>query len=92
MKQKIRRLYPTAPLENNDLEQRLERKIKIINSFRNSIKNIKKMITYFKNKNHKSKNKLKKIKHLLQYQNQSTQLLLLVQPQRPYRYWSTVLA
>ena len=67
MKQKTRRLYPTAPLKNNDLEQRLEKKIKIVNSFMNSIKSIKKMITYFKNKNHKSKNKLKNIKHFFQY-------------------------
>ena len=28
MEQKAERLYPSAPLENNDLEQRLEQKIK----------------------------------------------------------------
>ena len=67
MEQKTRRLFQTAPLENNELEQRLEKKIKKVKRFRNSIKKIQKMKTYFKNRSHKSKNKQKNIKHLLQY-------------------------
>ena len=45
MEQKTDRLYPSAPLENNDLEQGLERKLNDVNSFNNSIFNIKEMIT-----------------------------------------------
>ena len=67
MEQKTRRLFRTVPLENNDLEQRLEKKIKNVNTFRNSIKKTKNLITYFRDKNHKSKNTQKNIKHLLQY-------------------------
>ena len=57
MEQKTDRLYPPAPFENKkiDIEQRLEKKIDDVNSFNNHINNIKQMITYFKNKNHKSK-------------------------------------
>ena len=55
MEQKTDRLYPSAPLENNDLEQRPKKKLNDINSFNSSIKNIKEMITYFKDKNNKSK-------------------------------------
>ena len=36
------RLYPSAPLENKDIEQRLEKKLNDVNSFNNSINNIKK--------------------------------------------------
>ena len=64
MEQKCDRLYPSAPLENNDLEQRLEKKTNDVNSFNNSINNIKQMIPYFKDKNHKSKKKYKKYKTL----------------------------
>ena len=65
MDQKCDRLYPTAPLlENIDLEKRLEKKINDVNSFNNHIKNIKEMITYFKDKNHQSKNKYKNYKTL----------------------------
>ena len=60
MEQKCDNLYPSAPLlENIDLEKRLEKKINDVNSFNNHINNIKEMITYFKNKNHKSKKKYK---------------------------------
>ena len=45
MEQKCDRLYPTAPLENIDLEQRLEKKINDVKSFINHINNIKEMIT-----------------------------------------------
>ena len=55
MEQKTARLYTSAALKNNDLEQRLEKKLSDVNSFNNSISNIKEMITYFEDKNHKSK-------------------------------------
>ena len=45
MEQKCDRLYPSLPLENADLEQRLEKKINDVNSFNNHINNIKEMIT-----------------------------------------------
>ena len=51
------KLYPSAPLEKNYLEQRLEKKFNDVNSFNNHINNFKEMILYFKDKNHKSKNK-----------------------------------
>ena len=63
MEAKTDRLYPSAPLsENIDLEKRLEKKLNDVNSFNNHIINIKEMITYFKDKNHKSKKKYKKYK------------------------------
>ena len=55
MEVKTDKLYPSAPLENIDLEQRLEKKLIDVNSFNNSINNIKEMITYFKDKTYKSK-------------------------------------
>ena len=65
MEQKCDKLYPTEPLlENIDLEKRLEKKIIDVNSFNNHINNIKEMITYFKDKNHKSKEKYKNYKTL----------------------------
>ena len=65
MEQKCEKLYPSAPLlENIDLEKRLEKKINDVNSFNNHINNIKEMITYFKDKNHKSKKKYKNHKTL----------------------------
>ena len=60
---KTEKLYPSAPLkENNDLEQRLEKKINDVNSFNNHINNMKEMIINFKNKNSKSKRSLHNIK------------------------------
>ena len=60
MEQKCDLSYPTAPLlENIDLEKRFEKKINDVNSFINHISNIKEMITYFKDKNNKSKKKYK---------------------------------
>ena len=56
MDQKCDRLYPSAPLQQDNLEQRLE-KINDVNSFNNHINNIKGMIIYFKDKNNKSKKK-----------------------------------
>ena len=65
MDQKTDKLYLSAPLlENIDLEKRLEKKINDVNSFNNSINNIKEMITYFKDKNHKSKKKYENYKTL----------------------------
>ena len=65
MEQKCDKLYPPAPLiENIDLEKRLEKKINDINSFKNHVNNIKEMITYFKDKNHKSKKRYKNYKTL----------------------------
>ena len=65
MEQKCDKLYPSAPLlENIDLEKRVEKKINDVNSFNNHISNIKEMITYFKDKNHKSKKRYKNYKTL----------------------------
>ena len=64
MDQKCDRLYPSAPLENFDLEQRLEKEINDVNSLNNSINNIKELISYFKDINHKSKKRYKKYKTL----------------------------
>ena len=65
MEAKIDKLYPSAPLlESIDLEKRLEKKINDVNSFNNHISNIKEMITYFKDKNNKSKKKYKNYKIL----------------------------
>ena len=65
MEQKCDKLYPSAPLlENNDLEKRLEKKINDVNSFNNHINNIKEMITYFKDKNKKSNKRYKNYKTL----------------------------
>ena len=66
MEHKCDRLYPSIPFENKniDLEQRLEKKLNDVNSFNNHINIIKEMITYFKDKNHKSKKKYKNYKTL----------------------------
>ena len=65
MEQKCDKLYPSAPiLENIDLEKRLEKKINDVNSFNTHVNNIKEMITYFKDKNHKSKKRYKNYKTL----------------------------
>ena len=60
MEQKCEELYPSAPYENIDLERRLEKKLNDFNSFSNSINNITELITYFKDKNNKSKKNYKK--------------------------------
>ena len=65
MEAKTDRLYPSAPFEtDNNLEQRLEKKLNDVNSFNNSINNIKEMIIYFRDKNNKSKRKYKRYKTL----------------------------
>ena len=61
MEQKTPRLYPSALLENKDLEQRLEKKLNDVNSFHDSITNNKEMITYFTDENRKRNMKI--IKH-----------------------------
>ena len=56
MDQKCDNIYPSAPLEKNiDLEQKLEKKLNVVNNFNNHINNINEIITDFKNKNNKSK-------------------------------------
>ena len=62
MEQKAHRSYPSEPLENIELEQRLEKKLNDVKSFNNSINNIKEMITYFKEKDNKSQKKYKRYK------------------------------
>ena len=64
MEQTTERLYPSAPLENNDLEQRIEKKLNDVSSFSNQINNIKQMMVDLKDKNHKSKKNYKKLKTL----------------------------
>ena len=64
MNQKCDNLYPSAPLEKIDSEQRLEKKLNDVNSFNNSINNLKEMITNFKDKNNKSKKRYKNYKIL----------------------------
>ena len=63
MNQKIDRLYPRAPLEEDiDLEQRLEKKLGDVNSLYIPISNIRELITFFRDKNQKSKKLYKKHK------------------------------
>ena len=64
MEQRTDRLYPSAPLEKDDLEQRLEEKLNDVNSFNNHINNIKELITYVKFKNNESEKKYKNYKTL----------------------------
>ena len=64
MEQKCDRLYPSALLENFDLEKRIENKTNDVNSFNNHINNIKERLTYFQDKNHESKKKYKNYKTL----------------------------
>ena len=62
MEQRTLRLHPSAPLENNDLERRLRKNLSDVYSFENSINNQKEIITYFKDKNNKSRNRYKNYK------------------------------
>ena len=62
MDQKCDSFYPSAPLGNIELEQRLKKKINDVISFNNHINNIKVMITNFKDKNNKSKKRYKNYK------------------------------
>ena len=62
MEQKTDRLHASAPLEKDDLDKRLQKKLNDVNSFKNHINNIKQRIKYFKDKNHKSKKNSKNYK------------------------------
>ena len=64
MEAKTDRLYPSAPLQQDDLEQRIEKKLKDVNSFNNHVNNIKEIFTYFKDKNNKYKKRYKKYKNM----------------------------
>ena len=64
MEAKTDRLYPSAPLESIDSEQRLEKELNDVSGFNNHINNIREMITFFKDKNNKSKKRYKKYKTL----------------------------
>ena len=65
MEAKTDKLYQSAPLlETIDLEKRLEKNLKDVNSFNNSINNIEQMITLFKDENNKSEKKYKNYKTL----------------------------
>ena len=48
---KTSKLYPSTPLENIDIEKRLEKKVFDVNSFNNLIKTFKEMVLHFKEKN-----------------------------------------
>ena len=62
MEAKTDKLNPSAPLEKGiNLEQRLEKKLNDVNNLKNHINDIKELITYFKEKNNKSKKKIKKV-------------------------------
>ena len=78
MDQKCDRFYPSAPLEKNDLEQRLEKKLNDVNSFNNHINNIKEMITYFKDKNHKSRKKYKNYKTLITVLESADSIIIII--------------
>ena len=66
MESKADRIYLSAPLENSDLEQKLEKKLNDVNSINTLFNNIKEMITYFKDKNNKSKKITENIEQELQ--------------------------
>ena len=65
MNQKCDRLYPSASLQQDDVKQRLEKKLNDVNSFNNQIGDIIDMVTNFKYKNHKSKKRKKNYKRLI---------------------------
>ena len=62
MDQKCDRLYPSAPLQNIDLEKRLEKQLNDVTSYNIHFNNIKEMITYFKGKTINQKRDIKIIK------------------------------
>ena len=64
MEHRTDRFYPSAPLDKNTgLGQGLEKKLNDVNSFNTHISNMKEMITYLKDKNHKSKKKYRNSNH-----------------------------
>ena len=64
MEQKADRFHLSAPIKNIDLEQRSGKTINDVKKYKNHINNTKEMITYFKDKNLKSKKKHKNSKTL----------------------------
>ena len=56
------KLYPSATLEKDELEQILEKNLNDVNTFSNSNNNFKEIITYFKDNTHKSKKRYKSYK------------------------------
>ena len=59
MEQRIDRLYPSAPSENNDLEHQLDKKLNDVNRFNTHINNLTEIFTYFKDNNLKKKKRFK---------------------------------
>ena len=57
MYQKSTNIHPSAPLDTTEVEHSLEKRLEDVYNFYNSIYITWKMITYFKDKNHKSKRK-----------------------------------
>ena len=57
MDERTDRLYPSTPLEKDDLGQRLEKKSNDVNGFDVHISYIRETSRYFKDKNYKSKKK-----------------------------------
>ena len=53
------KFYSSEHLQVNDLEEKVEKKMNDVNSFLNSIRNMKEINTYFKQKDHKPKKKYK---------------------------------
>ena len=66
MEQKTDRLYPSAPLEKDNLEQRSENKLNDVDSFNISNANIKKLSHTSKIKTTNQKRNIEFTKHLLQ--------------------------
>ena len=60
MEQKTPRLYPPAPLENIDIEQRLEKKLDKVKCFNNSMNKSKKRVltSMIKTRNQLEKQKI----------------------------------
>ena len=52
-----KKLFPSVPLEKDDLKQRLERKLNDVNSFTNSLNNIRERILFFQRQKTKMRKK-----------------------------------
>ena len=64
MDQKCDRFCPSAPIRQDNLEKRLEKKLNDVNSLNNHMSSNKELFTYFEDKNNKSKKKYKTYKTL----------------------------
>ena len=82
---KTDRLYPSAPLENIDLEQKLERKKIDVSSFNNSINNVKEVVSYFKDRQRKPKKKHKKFEMLTRILKSFDTFYIIVTTSNSYR-------